>query len=280
MPPSSLADYRQRTVCQALIDHGRCRRGNCGFSHYLVDPSQLRRFAGNFDETEPPQDGSENLLCLTLDFTCTRGDASSGKWRVQVHGGVMICTYNDHRFQSSKDLQVTSTSLPGALWALEKKICNMCEQGELRVCRPRSELLHTFDYQSNPTLQPWNPGKQRLTVCKKFEIGKAHDGASCRDRHDLINFKRVEDILLHDPGTGQNCTRWCLRFTYSSSSDVGFAWEITDAVQNHSIVSESHDLAMAVNSLMEYLESRLFINGAISAPAVSVCSIVICETHR
>lgn len=128
MPPSSQADYRRRTVCHDLT-LGRCSRRPCVFSHHLVDPLMLLDFVNETDDATALQSGSDEIVYLTLHFTCIRGDVNSGKWRVKVHGGITIRRSSNCTIQPYNPIQSESTFLPGALWDLEKKIYHFANLG-------------------------------------------------------------------------------------------------------------------------------------------------------
>lgn len=116
-------------------------------------------------------------------------------------------------------------------------------------------------------------------MCKKFETGQPHDAASCHDRHDLIDFKGVEDLLLYNhSGNDLPAVRWCIRFAYSLSADAGFVWEIVDEVTDCPIVTESHDLATALNALLEYLDSNKSMGNTLSKLPVSLSVFAVRDT--
>ncbi|KIP03211.1 hypothetical protein PHLGIDRAFT_121805 [Phlebiopsis gigantea 11061_1 CR5-6] len=251
MPPSSIADYRRRTICYALAE-GHCMRRTCTFNHHLVDPAELRWLIGVVEEEEEMRKVSEDHVYLVVEFTCASGKPDSGKWLVRICSGERVMLSRDPAFKllSSElryPMQAESPFLIRAVWDLAQRIFK--ESGV------------------SLSLPHWESGDLAYTMCKKYEMKQPHDESKCHNRHDFIDFTDIEDKLLNST-RGSTCNsagQCCVRFTYSLSPEAGFIWDITDRARGRAVVSESHDLSASVEALLEYL-GHDYVNSELPAP--------------
>lgn len=125
MPPSSLADYRRRTICHAFAER-RCKRPqSCQFSHFLIDPVKLRWFVGEVEVYQGSENIPDDRPLLSLEFTWKRGVDDGGNWRVELHDGGPIRLAQNNVVRPSYPIFASSPYLLQALWTLEKRIYSL-----------------------------------------------------------------------------------------------------------------------------------------------------------
>lgn len=95
-------------------------------------------------------------------------------------------------------------------------------------------------------------------MCKPFEKGTCHRADTCPNRHDLLDVKSVEDLLLNIWRNENSGMTAYLKITYLYSGPTNQKWKIQHCTsENRCLMDiESNDLAIAMPALMADLGAR------------------------